>query len=239
MTEPFVPLSDARPDDRPWPQLSWPPRPDITLRGRVVELSPVDPERDAAELFSVLDHDAVWTHVAGRPGSAEACAAMFGARAAAGWLSWVVRLRRAHADIAAGTVIGTTSFLDVDVGAARLEIGATGYAPAVWASAVNPDVKLALLAFAFEQLGAGRVQMKTDVRNTRSQRAIVRLGATSEGTLRRYQRRADGTVRDTVLFSIIIEEWPSVRNGLEVRLAALGLATNDGVPSRTTSELAR
>ena len=124
--------------------------------------------------------------------------------------------------IAAGTVIGTASFLEVDVSAARLEIGATAYAPAVWATAVNPDVKLALLAFAVEQLGAGRVQMKTDVRNARSQRAIAGLGATYEGTLRRYQRRADDTVRDTALFSITIEEWPGVRSGLEQRLAGLG-----------------
>jgi RimJ/RimL family protein N-acetyltransferase len=64
--------------------------------------------------------------------------------------------------------------------------------------------------------------MKTDVRNARSQRAIARLGATYEGTLRRYQRRADDTVRDTALFSIISEEWPGVRHGLELRLAAWG-----------------
>jgi len=188
----------------------------------VVELRPVDPERDAHELFTALDHDAVWAHVAGRPGSSDAYAATLAAHIASGWLPWVVRLKRAHAGVGAGTVIGTTSYLAVDVSAARLEIGATAYTPAVWASAVNPDFKLALLAFAFEQLHAGRVQMKTDVRNTRSQRAIARLGATYEGTLRRYQRRADDTVRDTALFSITIEEWPSVRKGLEVRLAALG-----------------
>ncbi|HEU4581308.1 MAG TPA: GNAT family protein, partial [Polyangiaceae bacterium] len=73
--------------------------------------------------------------------------------------------------------------------------------------------------FAFERLGAGRVQLKTDVRNQRSQRAIARLGARYEGTLRRYQRRDDGTVRDTVLFSILAEEWPQVRAGLLARLA--------------------
>ena len=221
MTEPFVPIADPRPNDTPWPQLSWPPRPDVTLSGRVVELCPVDPDRDADELFAALDHDAVWTFVPGRPGSGAAYSATLSARIAAGWLPWMVRLKRAHANIAAGTVIGTTSYLDVDVSAARLEIGATAYAPAAWGSAVNPDVKLELLAFAFEQLGAGRVQMKTDVRNARSQRAIAGLGATYEGKLRRYQRRADDTVRDTALFSITVEEWPSVRTRLEVRLDAL------------------
>lgn len=71
--------------------------------------------------------------------------------------------------------------------------------------AVNPDTKLLLLGLAFDTLGAGRVQLKTNVRNVRSQRAIDRLGARYEGTLRRYQRRADGTVRDTALFSIVAE----------------------------------
>jgi len=69
-------------------------------------------------------------------------------------------------------------------------------------------------------LGAGRVQLKTDVRNTRSQQAIARLGARYEGTLRRYQRRADGSVRDTVLFSVVTEDWPTVRAALEHRLTA-------------------
>ena len=86
----------------------------------------------------------------------------------------------------------------MSVADARLEIGLTAYRPQVWASVVNPECKLLLLGLAFEALGAGRVQLKTDVRNERSQRAIARLGARHEGTLRRYQRRADGTVRDTV-----------------------------------------
>jgi RimJ/RimL family protein N-acetyltransferase len=99
------------------------------------------------------------------------------------------------------------------------EPAATAYRPELWATRVNPEAKLLLLRFAFEQLGAGRVQLKTDVRNQRSQRAIARLGARYEGTLRRYQRRDDDTVRDTVLFSIIAEEWPAVREGLLARLA--------------------
>jgi RimJ/RimL family protein N-acetyltransferase len=89
----------------------------------------------------------------------------------------------------------------------------------VWGTAVNPETKLLLLEHAFEVLGAGRVQLKTDVRNVRSQQAIARLGARYEGTLRRYQRRSDGTVRDTVLFSVLAEEWPAVRDGLRERLA--------------------
>ena len=88
----------------------------------------------------------------------------------------------------------------------------------MWASAVNPECKLLLLRYAFEDLGVGRVQLKTDVRNVRSQQAIARLGARYEGTLGRYQRRADATVRDTVLFSILAEDWPAVKAGLVARL---------------------
>ena len=129
-----------------------------------------------------------------------------------------MRLRVRYAGLAPGTIVGTSSYLDVAVGDARLEIGFTAYRPDVWASAVNPDTKMVLLGYAFDDLGAGRVQLKTDVRNIRSQRAIARLGARYEGTLRRYQRRADGTVRDTVLFSVLAEDWSSVRQGLANRL---------------------
>ncbi len=90
--------------------------------------------------------------------------------------------------------------------------------PDVWGGAVNPATKLLVLGLAFEQLGAGRVQLKTDVRNTRSQQAIARLGAGYEGVLRRYQRRSDGTVRDTVVFSVTAEDWPTVRRRLRARL---------------------
>jgi RimJ/RimL family protein N-acetyltransferase len=82
----------------------------------------------------------------------------------------------------------------------------------------QPECKLLLLRYAFEGLGVGRVQLKTDVRNGRSQQAIARLGARYEATLGRYQRRADGTVRDTVLFSILAEDWPAVKAGLMARL---------------------
>jgi RimJ/RimL family protein N-acetyltransferase len=108
--------------------------------------------------------------------------------------------------------------LEIAPGDARLEIGNTAYDRAVWASVVNPETKLLLLTYAFDTVGMGRVQLKTDIRNYRSQQAIARLGAQFEGVLRRYQRRADGTVRDTVMFSITAEEWPKVRAGLEARI---------------------
>jgi RimJ/RimL family protein N-acetyltransferase len=210
----FTPVVDARPEDAPWRTMSWPPSPDITLVGRVVEVTPLDPTRDVDALFHSLDDGRVWEHLPWRPADAASLAHILTARPAAGTFVWVVRLRVPHAGLAAGTVVGTSSYLDVVAGDARLEIGSTAYRPDVWATSVNPDTKLLLLGYAFDELGAGRVQLKTDVRNTRSQRAIARLGAGYEGTLRRYQRRADGTVRDTVLFSVLAEDWPRIKEGL-------------------------
>lgn len=215
----FEAVADTRPDDSPWPAMDWPVEPGARLVGDVVELSVVDLARDVAELFEALDDDQVWAHVAGRPANPGAYVEQLARALALGRLPWVVRLRRPLRGLPSGSIVGTSSYLDVSVDDARLEIGSTAYTPPVWASEVNPETKLLLLAHAFDTLGAGRVQLKTDVRNLRSQQAIARLGARYEGTLRRYQRRADGSMRDTVLFSVTAEEWPQVRSGLQARLA--------------------
>ena len=76
-----------------------------------------------------------------------------------------------------------------------------------------------LLSHAFDDCGLGRVKIQTDAINARSQAAIARLGATREGLLRRHVRRADGSFRDTVVFSVVREEWPTIRAGLQARLA--------------------
>jgi len=213
----FEPIADARPDDGPWPAMAWPPTVE-RLTGLVVELLPCVPHRDAAALVDALDDDAVWRHIVGRPRDAEEFALTLAKRQAEGRFIWVVRLLRPHGMLAAGAVVGASSYLDVSVPDARIEIGATSYAPTVWASKVNPDTKRLLLEHAFEVLGAGRVQLKTDARNVRSQQAIARLGARYEGTLRHHQRRSDGSLRDTVLFSILPTEWPAVRQGLLARI---------------------
>ncbi len=216
----FVPVVDDRPADAAWGALMWPP-PASPLGGTFVELQPVDLHVDIDELFAAVDHDAVWQHVAGRPSSAAEYLVTLRGQLDGGRLPWVVRLVRPMAGLPAGTVVGTSSYLEASVPDARLEIGSTAYTPAVWGSVVNPEVKLLMLGLAFDTLGAGRVQLKTDVRNARSQRAVARLGAHYEGTLRRYQRRSDGTVRDTVLFSVVAEEWPRVKAGLVDRVAAV------------------
>ncbi len=219
VTAPFDAVPDPRPDDEPWPAMSWPLAPGTCLRGRTVELRPVDLARDGSDLFAALDDDRVWAHLSQRPASAEEYVEQLARGVGLGRLPWVVRLREPVNGIPEGSIVGTSSYLDVSVGDARLEIGWTAYARSVWGTGVNPETKLLLLRHAFEALRVGRVQLKTDVRNRRSQQAIARLGAVYEGTLRRHQRRADGSVRDTVMFSVTAEEWSRVRAGLEARLA--------------------
>lgn len=116
-----------------------------------------------------------------------------------------------------GRFVGRTTLYDI-VDGLRCEIGHTIYARPVWGSTVNPSAKLLLFAHAFDELGLQRVALRCDSRNTRSHAAIERLGARFEGTLRRFRPAADGTVADVDYFSVVREEWPSVRAGLEARL---------------------
>ncbi|HUG11367.1 MAG TPA: GNAT family protein [Opitutaceae bacterium] len=117
-----------------------------------------------------------------------------------------------------GKVAGSTRYLEIRRGDLRIEIGWTWLAPEFWRTAVNTTCKFLLLRHAFEVLGAARVELKTDVRNTRSQAAIERIGAKREGVLRGYQRLWTGRQRDTAMFSIIASEWPAVKAELERRL---------------------
>ncbi|GGL85512.1 N-acetyltransferase [Deinococcus aerolatus] len=110
-----------------------------------------------------------------------------------------------------GALAGSTRYGDIRAAHAGLEIGWTWLHPRYMGSGINRRMKLLLLAHAFETLGMQRVQLKTDNLNTRSQRAIEKLGAVREGVLRRHQRRQDGTLRDTVMYSVTADEWPEVR----------------------------
>jgi RimJ/RimL family protein N-acetyltransferase len=114
--------------------------------------------------------------------------------------------------------VGMTRYLNIEVAHRKLEIGSTWYEPSVWAGAVNPECKLLLMRHTFETLKFNRVEYKTDLRNTRSQAAIRKLGARQEGVFRKHMIMADGHVRDSVFFSVIDEEWPAVKTGLEKRL---------------------
>jgi len=118
-----------------------------------------------------------------------------------------------------GTLVGTSSLLEIDLANESVHLGATLYGRRWWGTAVNPEAKLLLLAHCFDDCGFGRVKIQTDALNTHSQAAIAKLGARREGVLRRHLRREDGTFRDTVVYSILADEWPAVRDGLCARLA--------------------
>lgn len=117
-------------------------------------------------------------------------------------------------------IVGSTRFLDISIPNRGLEIGWTWLSPEVWRTSVNTECKLLLLTYCFEQLKAIRVQLKTDERNTRSQNAIARIGATREGTLRNHRILPDGHYRHSVYFSILDSEWPAVKEKLTGYLRA-------------------
>jgi ribosomal-protein-alanine N-acetyltransferase len=114
--------------------------------------------------------------------------------------------------------VGMTGYLDIRPPHRGLEIGRTWIAKSHQGTKVNPESKYLLLRHAFEELGAARVQFKTDVNNLQSQRAIEKLGAQREGVLRRFQMRSNGFLRDTMIFSLIAEEWPQAKARLEERI---------------------
>lgn len=129
------------------------------------------------------------------------------------------RLPYAVRSLASGELVGATSYIDPTPQHKRVEIGWTWYRPDQWAGAVNPECKLLLLAHAFDALGLNRVQLVTDLLNTRSQAAIAKLGAAREGVLRSHMVTRGGRVRDSVLFAITAGDWPRVKDGLLARLA--------------------
>lgn len=128
-------------------------------------------------------------------------------------LPWAVR------DVATGQIAGTTRYHDIVPAVDRVEIGWTWYGARWQRSHVNTACKLLLLKHAFDALGCAVVGLRTDNFNFASQRAIAALGAKHDGTIRHHHPRRDGTVRDTVMFSILVSEWPDVQRHLALRLA--------------------
>jgi RimJ/RimL family protein N-acetyltransferase len=118
-----------------------------------------------------------------------------------------------------GRAVGSTRFLDIAPEHGRLEIGWTWLAPSHQRSVTNTEAKLLQLSYAFDDLGANRVALKTDLRNERSQAAIARIGGVREGVLREQFRMPDGYMRSSVYFSILASEWPEVKARLTARLA--------------------
>jgi N-acetyltransferase len=127
-------------------------------------------------------------------------------------LPWVVR------HLPSGAIIGTTRYHDIVHTLDRVEIGYTWYGQSHQRTHVNTTCKLLLMAHAFDTVGCKVVGLRTDSFNFRSQRAIEGLGAKRDGVIRHFGLRRDGSVRDTVMFSILASEWPDVRRHLELRL---------------------
>jgi N-acetyltransferase len=120
---------------------------------------------------------------------------------------------------AAGVPVGMTTYMNIDAVTGRVEIGSTWYAARVQRTALNTECKLLLLGHAFDTLGCVAVEFRTHHLNTRSRRAIERLGAKLDGILRNHMRMPNGTLRDTVVYSVIDSEWPTVRAHLQWQLA--------------------
>ena len=188
----------------------------VTLEQAPVRLVPLSLEHEAGLKAAAADGE-LWTlRVTSVPEPEQTRAYIEAALAgqAAGH-----RLPFAVLDSASGRVLGSTSYHDIVPGIDRLEIGYTWYARSVQRSAVNTTAKLLLLTHAFETLGAQLVGWRTDNYNFASQRAIERLGAKKDGVLRHHALRRDGTVRDTVMYSLAAGEWPEVKAHLNWLLA--------------------
>lgn len=185
---------------------------DIVLEGHGIRLSPARAD-DAAEAWPLTDPE-LWSRMTTPwADSIEAYAARVEQqRATPGLYAFTVR------DAETGEVRGATTFYEYVPAQGRVEIGTTWYGRAFQGGRNNPAAKMLLLTHAFEAWEVNRVALRCDARNERSARAIERLGATREGRLRQHRIAPDGSVADTLYFSILRDEWPAVRAGLEERL---------------------
>ncbi|MFT0533608.1 GNAT family N-acetyltransferase [Castellaniella hirudinis] len=195
----------------------FPPLQPITLQGHGVRLAPLSPDHIPGLRDAAADGQLWRLRVTSVPEPAETEA--YVATALQG-LAEGHMLPFAVLDADTGAVLGTTRYHDILPAVARLEIGYTWYALSRQRTQVNTACKLLLLQYAFEALNAAVVGWRTDNFNQASQRAIERLGAKRDGVIRHHAPRRDGTVRDTVMYSLLAGEWPEVRAHLLYKLAS-------------------
>lgn len=191
----------------------------VTLEGHGVRLEPLTRDHHDGLVAAATDGQLWQLWFTSVPSPEEAHAYISAAHAgqqAGHMLPWAVR------DLGSGDIVGSTRYHDIVPAIDRVEIGHTWYARRCQKSHVNTACKLLLLAHAFDLLGCRVVGLRTDNFNFASQKAIEALGAKKDGVIRHHAPRRDGTVRDTVLFSILATEWPDVRRHLELRLARHG-----------------
>jgi RimJ/RimL family protein N-acetyltransferase len=192
----------------------------VTLTGNHVRLEPLA-ERHAEALTEAGRDEEIWRYMPRRPfaGVEDAHDFIRAAHEMAKDGSAVPFAIVAIGD-GRGRAIGSTRYFDIRPEHRGLEIGWTWLGVAWQRTAANTECKLLLLRHAFEELGALRVQLKTDARNLKSQRAIERIGGVREGVLRAHMVMPDGFVRDTVMYSITAGEWPEVQRSVEELLQA-------------------
>jgi RimJ/RimL family protein N-acetyltransferase len=217
MERPHPPAADGS-DPRPLGRTSPEFRPGpVTLDGRLVRLEPLTLEH-AGGLAEIALDPAVWRWTRDQPTTEDELRAYLERALTAGREGREVPF--VQLERATGRPIGSTRFLNISRDDRRLEIGYTWIGRAWWGLGVNPDAKRTLLAHAFDDLGAHRVEFKTDALNGRSRAALRAIGATEEGVFRRHALTSGGRVRDSAYFSVIWEEWPKVRDQLDALIEA-------------------
>jgi len=187
----------------------------ISLRGRHVRLEPLAPAHHDGLVAATRDGELwrLWyTTVPSPEEMAGEIERRLGLQRAGSMLPWTVFHEPE------GRIVGMTTFMHVDATHRRVEIGSTWYARSVQRTGLNTECKRLLLAHAFESLDCIAVELRTGFFNHPSRRAIERLGAKLDGILRSHQRYRDGSLRDTVVYSITAAEWPAVRRHLDFQL---------------------
>lgn len=188
----------------------------VTLEGNGVRLEPLSVEHERGLTTAATDGQLwkLWfTSVPEPTGTRGYIDAALDGQRGGHMLPWAVR------DLATNTIAGSTRYHDIVPAADRVEIGYTWYSQRCQRTGVNTACKLLLLTHAFETLACAVVGLRTDNFNFASQRAIEALGAKKDGVIRHHHPRRDGTIRDTVLYSIVAAEWPDVKRHLQLRLA--------------------
>jgi N-acetyltransferase len=185
----------------------------VVLEGKFIRLEPLLPSLHTPSMFDGFDSQS--TDFLSRGESIQTVEDLQqhleGINAIENRINWGIRV------LESDRIAGRISFSEVKQSDGWLEIGTMLTSP-FFGGPCNPEGKLLLMTRAFEHLGAVRVQFKVDSRNERSQAAMLKLGATREGVLRKYQRRPNGFLRDSVMFSVLADEWPDVKHRLEIRL---------------------
>ncbi|MGZ3242124.1 MAG: GNAT family N-acetyltransferase [Burkholderiaceae bacterium] len=187
----------------------------ITLKGQYATLEPLTPEHCDELKIAVADGELwkLWYTFIPKPQDMPAeIERRLGLQTQGNWVPFAIRRNDTK------TICGMTNYMNIDAPNRRVEIGGTWHAKSAQRTFVNTECKLMLLTHAFENLKCISVEFRTNFMNHQSREAIARLGAKQDGILRNHMLNSDGTYRDTVAFSIIESEWPTVKNHLRHKL---------------------